>query len=218
MIQGSSDELLSQVSVSKPVKALALVVWGSGRSLMNQRRPLEVCWLFCFLIQNQQDSMELPMGFGVSLKFKSMLCYLQHAWSCVNKSPSASVFETVSSTCVCVCVCAQLCQILCNLMDYSPPGSSVHGIFWARIEKCKSTWVGCHFLLQETFPTQGLNQGVPHCRQTLYRLSHQGSPSEKVIVNFSAFNSTYLFSLQESGFLIHYIEAIMHLMDVKPNT
>ena len=63
--------------------------------------------------------------------------------------------------------------------------------------------MGCHFLLQETFPTQGLNQGVPHCRQTLYRLSHQGSPSEKVIVNFSAFNSTYLFSLQESGFLIH---------------
>ena len=81
-----------------------------------------------------------------------------------------------------------------------------------------STGVGYHFLLQDTFPTQGLNPGLPRCRQTLYHLSHQGSPSEKDIVNFSAFNSTYLFSLQESGFLIHYIEAIMHLMDVKPNT
>ena len=33
----------------------------------------------------------------------------------------------------------------------------------------------CHFLLQGIFPTQGSNPGLPHCRQTLYRLSHQGS-------------------------------------------
>ena len=26
------------------------------------------------------------------------------------------------------------------------------------------------------FPAQGLNPGLLHCRQTLYRLSHQGSP------------------------------------------
>ena len=35
--------------------------------------------------------------------------------------------------------------------------------------------MGCHFLLQGIFPTQGLNQGLLHCRQTLYHLSHQGS-------------------------------------------
>ena len=40
----------------------------------------------------------------------------------------------------------------------------------------KSTGVGCHFLLQGIFPTQGSNLGLPHCRQTLYHLSHQGSP------------------------------------------
>ena len=40
----------------------------------------------------------------------------------------------------------------------------------------KSTGVGCHFLLQGTFPTQGLNLGLPHCRWTLYPLSHQGRP------------------------------------------
>ena len=39
----------------------------------------------------------------------------------------------------------------------------------------KSTGVGCHFLLQGIFPTQGSNPGLPHCRQMLYRLSHQGS-------------------------------------------
>ena len=39
----------------------------------------------------------------------------------------------------------------------------------------KSTGVGCHFLLQRIFPTQGSNPGLPHYRQTLYCLSHQGS-------------------------------------------
>ena len=37
----------------------------------------------------------------------------------------------------------------------------------------KNTGVGCHFLLQGLFPTQVLNPGLLHCRQTLYHLSHQ---------------------------------------------
>ena len=32
----------------------------------------------------------------------------------------------------------------------------------------KNTGVGCHFLLQDIFPTQGSKLGLPHCRQTLY--------------------------------------------------
>ena len=40
----------------------------------------------------------------------------------------------------------------------------------------KNTGGGCHFLLQETFQTQGLNLGLLHCRQILDRLSHHGSP------------------------------------------
>ena len=39
----------------------------------------------------------------------------------------------------------------------------------------KNTGVGCHFLLQEIFLTLELNPGLPHCRQTLYHLTHQGS-------------------------------------------
>ena len=41
----------------------------------------------------------------------------------------------------------------------------------------KNTGVGCHFLLQEIFLTQGSNLGLLHCRQILYHLSHQGSPT-----------------------------------------
>ena len=47
---------------------------------------------------------------------------------------------------------------------FTLPGSSVHGI-----------GMGCHFLLQEIFLTQGSNPGLLHCRQMLYCLSHQGS-------------------------------------------
>ena len=32
-----------------------------------------------------------------------------------------------------VCVRAQSCQTLCDTMDYSPPGSSVHGVLQARM-------------------------------------------------------------------------------------
>ena len=43
----------------------------------------------------------------------------------------------------------------------------------------QNTGVGCHSLLQGIFPTQGLNPGLPHCRQILYQLSHQGSRFSK---------------------------------------
>ena len=34
-------------------------------------------------------------------------------------------------------------------------------------------WSGLPFLIQGIFPTEGLNPGLPYCRQILYRLSHQ---------------------------------------------
>ena len=40
----------------------------------------------------------------------------------------------------------------------------------------QNTGVGSLSLLQGVFSTQGLNPGLPHCRQSLYQLSHQGSP------------------------------------------
>ena len=56
---------------------------------------------------------------------------------------------------------AQSCLTFCKFMDCSLLGSSIHGILQARI-------------LEWVFPTQGSNLGLPHCRQTLYHLSHQG--------------------------------------------
>ena len=39
-------------------------------------------------------------------------------------------------------------------------------------------------LLQGILPTQGSNPGLLHCRQTLYQLSHQGSPKSSLIIYF----------------------------------
>ena len=56
------------------------------------------------------------------------------------------VEEKGGFVCVCVCLCehgnvnlksesevAQSCPTLCDPMDYSPPGSSLHGILQARV-------------------------------------------------------------------------------------
>ena len=40
----------------------------------------------------------------------------------------------------------------------------------------QNTGVDSRSLLQGIFSTQGLNLGLPHCKQILYQLSHHGSP------------------------------------------
>ena len=72
--------------------------------------------------------------------------------------------------CAVLCLIAQSYLTLCNPMDYSPPGSSVHGD-----SPGKNTGVGCHALLQGIFPSQGSNPGLLHCRRILYQLSHKES-------------------------------------------
>ena len=61
------------------------------------------------------------------------------------------------------------CPTLWDPLNYSPPGAAVHGILQARILE----WVAFPFS-RGIFPNQGSNLGLPHCRQILYRLSHQG--------------------------------------------
>ena len=80
-------------------------------------------------------------------------------------------WDGIERDCAVLCLAVQSHPTFCNLMDCSLPGSSVHGD-----SPGKNTGVGYHVLLQATFPTQGSNLGLPHCRQILYQLSHQGNP------------------------------------------
>ena len=50
-----------------------------------------------------------------------------------------------------------------------------HGLYSPWNSPGQNTGMGSHSLLQGMFPSQGLNQGLPHCRWILYQLSHQGS-------------------------------------------
>ena len=99
-------------------------------------------------------------------------------WGCRESNSSmvlcvytCTYLYTCNFMCVCVCVCvhvcvhavlclvAQSCLTLCDPMNYSAPGSPVHGD-----SPGKNTAVGCHALLQGIFPTHRLNPGLPHCR------------------------------------------------------
>ena len=51
-----------------------------------------------------------------------------------------------------------------------------HGLYSPWNSPGQNTGVGSLSLLQGIFPTQGLNPGLPHCREILYQLSHKGSP------------------------------------------
>ena len=53
-------------------------------------------------------------------------------------------------------------------MDYSPPGSSVHGILQARILEC----IAIPFS-RGIFLTQGSNPGLLHCKRILYHISYK---------------------------------------------
>ena len=77
----------------------------------------------------------------------------------------------------------QLCLTLCGSMDSVMSNSlRLHALQPTRLlfpwdYRDKNSGVNCHFLLQGVFLTQGLNPGLLHCRQILYCMSHQGSPS-----------------------------------------
>ena len=69
------------------------------------------------------------------------------------------------------CVVAQLCPALWDRLD-----CSLTRLLCPWNFPGKNTGVGCHFLLQGVFLTQGLNSHLLHCRQILYSLNNWGSP------------------------------------------
>ena len=71
---------------------------------------------------------------------------------------------------------AQSCQTLYHPMDWSPPGSSVHGILRLRILE----WVVIPFSWESSQP----RNRTLHCRWILYHLSHQGSHSKHYYRHF----------------------------------
>ena len=84
------------------------------------------------------------------------------------------VVETPFGNPLCVCLVA---SVMCNsLQPCSFVDCKLARFLCPWDSPGKNIGVGCHFLLQGTFLTQGPNPGLLHCRQILYHLSYQGSP------------------------------------------
>ena len=82
------------------------------------------------------------------------------------------LIKVASTLVLCYAQWLQSCLTLDDPMDYSPPGSSVHGD-----SPDKNTGVGCHSLLQGVFQTQRSNLGLLHWRAGSLPLAPPGKPS-----------------------------------------
>ena len=60
---------------------------------------------------------------------------------------------------------------------YMITGKTIALTRWTFHKNLQESWSGSLSLLQGIFPTQELNWGLLHCRQILYQLSYQVSPS-----------------------------------------
>ena len=67
-------------------------------------------------------------------------------------------------------------QLWSRVLSFATPWAAAHTLLRPWDFPGKNTGVGSHFLLQGIFLTQGSNSGLPHCRQILYCLRHQGIP------------------------------------------
>ena len=74
--------------------------------------------------------------------------------------------------------CHALLQGSFQPRDYTQVSHSAGRFFTEPPGKQKNTGVGSLSLLQGIFLTQESNQGLLHCTQILYQLSHLGSPEQ----------------------------------------
>ena len=96
-----------------------------------------------------------------------------------------------------LCSVTQLCMTLWNPMDCSPPGSSVHGIFWARILK----WVAICFFRGSSQPRDWTHVSCVSCigRWILLPLIHLGIPN----LELGHVSNRIKWETRDMGFQVH---------------
>ena len=137
----------------------------------------------------------------------SSLCYAVVIFSLVICFIDGSVYAVQ-------CMPAQPC-LFAKPMDCSLPGSSVHGIF-----QVKNTGVGCHFLLQGIFLTQGSNPclwHLLHWQANSLPLSHLGSPVVCICQSQSPNSSHQPHHVQSLCLCLYFCFAIKHAITLNPH-
>ena len=107
-------------------------------------------------------------------------------WARGSDSPNIWWLLMVQDPCVPVCSLTQSCPALCNPMDYSLPGSSVHGILQARY------WSGLPCPPPGDLPEPGM-EPASLVSPVLTGGFFTGKPSEKAML--------YLFGLKQEKVL-----------------
>ena len=85
---------------------------------------------------------------------------------------------------------------------------------FSRQEYC----VGCYFIFQQFFPTQGWNLHLLHCRQILYYLSHEESATDSIkipclLVQYYGMYVIYLEKDHSSMLIINWLTMLRFLLD-----
>ena len=112
-------------------------------------------------------SWELPTMISVYIL---IYCFWDQYYSCPPLTLALLIDSGQIKKCQGCSECYPFIPTFCDPVDYSPPK-----LLCPWNSPGKNTGVGCHFLLQGIFLTQGLNPDLLHCRQILYHMRHQGS-------------------------------------------
>ena len=120
---------------------------------------IQVCWSFNYLLhivltEDESVSRALNIFLSSTFMYPLFLFVILYHWQ------GGGGGELVTKSCVTLVTRWTVAARLPCLWD--SPG--------------KNAGVGCHFLLQEIFPTEEWNPSLLHCRQILYQLSYKESP------------------------------------------
>ena len=111
-----------------------------------------------FYRENQVLDKKIPREFSVAIELDKILDFIV-------KVSSVLGFQRASAYLKWKCE-SESCSVMSDSLWphelWNSPGQTIG--------------VGSCSFLQGIFPAQGSNLGLPHCRQILYQLSHQGSP------------------------------------------
>ena len=95
-------------------------------------------------------------------------------------------------TCVCV-------KLLSCVQLFVTPQMQPTSILCLWNSPGKNIGMGCHFLLQGIFLTQGLNPGFVHCRQITYHLSHRDVPRKNILLCIKLISYIIHYNVQYTG-------------------
>ena len=139
------DNQASAWAESRPASSTVTITNSTARQLT---LPTDV-----FCSQTVIHCLFISLENSVNFETLGVLMEAKHwLWSWqIWRKPTASAMDSLPNSAQnpVLCFATQSYLILCDLMDCSPPGSSVHGD-----SPGKNAGVGCHALLQEIFPVQ----------------------------------------------------------------